>query len=518
MNDKFSPARPPRGGFVLVVVLIVIAMLSFGGYAFSELMLAEHKAARLQGESVQARALAQSGVELASAYLSLPAKERQEFGGHLQNPERFQGVVVMGGEAGERVGRVTLIAPPRVEETPPKLRFGLATESSRLNLATLLDWEAAQPGAARAALLNLPAMTEDLADAILDWIDADDAPREFGAESEHYDKLEPAYSPPNRVPATLDELLWVRGVTRALLYGEDRNRNGYVDAHELDLADPARDQQKSSGPFGWATYLTLASAEGGAAAGQAKIDLNSDDLKKLYDDLLRALDQEAATFIVAYRQFGPYAGPAANSDGQPLPPDLELPAKFRIESVLDLIAARVQVAHPNLPPLVLPSPFASERAAMQEYLPRLSDLTTTASGRVVGRINVNEAPREVLMGVPGIGAGLVEDIISKRGREPEAISEERRHVTWLLTEGLVELEQMKQLAKYLTAGGDVFRAQTIGYLADGPICRAEFVLDATEGRARLVSWIDLERLGRGYDYELLGNNLATNSRPNTPTP
>lgn len=509
-----------QSGFVLVVVLIVIAMLSLSGYAFTELMSTEYKAAHVQGSATQARLAAESGVELVKAYLAMAPQARQEFGGHFDNPERFQGVQVSGLEAGDLPGRFSIIAPSRVEEDPPKLRFGLGAESAKLNLHAILEWDREQPGAGRAALLNLPGMTEEIADSILDWMDADDEPREFGAEAEYYSRIEPRYLPPNAVPQALEELLWVRGVTARLLFGSDRNQNGAVDAHEVAWGQaPTADSRVDAGPLGWSAWLTLHSAEGSRSSeGQPKINLNHANLSELYDQLLRAFDEEWATFIIAYRQFGPYIGPEGSASGRPLPPDLALPAKFELASILDLIAVRVQVSHPELASFVLPCPFENNGSAMREYLPRLMDRATTDPPRVVGRIDINEAPREVLLAIPAMSAGLVEDIVGKRSGEAGFVEEERRQVTWPLLEGLVDLEQMKGLMRYLCTGGDVFRAQTVGYREDGVIFRAEIVVDATFGPPRLVSWRDLQRLGRGYDIALLGLTPRGDTPQTPPTP
>lgn len=48
-------------------------------------------------------------------------------------------------------------------------------------------------------------------DVLQDWVDADDAPRDFGAESAYYETLDPPYSPANKGIQTLDELLLLRG-------------------------------------------------------------------------------------------------------------------------------------------------------------------------------------------------------------------------------------------------------------------------------------------------------------------
>lgn len=510
-NRRQQSERRARHGFVLVVVLIVIAMLSLAGYAFTDLMSTEYKTTRLQGRLLDSQCLAQSGVELAKCYLAMSPAARQEFGGHFDNRERFQ--AVRRSPDAEARGWFSLVAPPRADENPPKLRFGLANESAKLNLRAVLKWDEAQPGAGRAALLNLPGMTDELADAILDWVDADNLPREFGAESEHYGGLEPRYTPPNAAPAALEELLWVRGATRAMLFGDDRNQNGAIEAEEFEFAERNRQTSgKSAGPFGWSVFLTVDSAEGSLnPKGEPKTDLNQPGLQRLHQEVSRALEEPWATFIVAYRQFGPYLGSGTSAETGAFAPDFAVPPRFPINSVLDLVAVRVQVAYPGRPPVILPSPFENSQTAMREYLPRLLDFTRVdPQERVIGRVDVNEAPREVLMAIPGISAGLVEDIVSKRGREPGVVDEAHRHVSWLLTEGVVPLEQLKPLMKHLTAGGDVYRTQAVGYQENGPICRADILLDATSRPPRLVSWRGLERLGRGYDVAVLGARYDNN--------
>ncbi len=59
-----------------------------------------------------------------------------------------------------------------------------------------------------------------LVDSILDWRDEDDLARVNGAESEYYLSLSPSYTPKNGPFDTVEELLWVRGVTPELFYGQ----------------------------------------------------------------------------------------------------------------------------------------------------------------------------------------------------------------------------------------------------------------------------------------------------------
>ena len=65
---------------------------------------------------------------------------------------------------------------------------------------------------------------------------------------------------------------------------------------------------------------------------------------------------------------------------------------------------------------------------------------------------------------------------------------------------------MKQLLPYITTGGDVYRAQIVGYYSrPGPAGRVEVVIDATGRQPRQVYWKDLRIFGRGYPAELLAS-------------
>ena len=73
----------------------------------------------------------------------------------------------------------------------------------------------------------------------------------------------------------------VRGVTPAMLFGRDVNRNGMVDPHEVNMPLPdGMDNGDGSLDRGWSAYLTLFSMEKNVnASGQPRINLNQDDLE-----------------------------------------------------------------------------------------------------------------------------------------------------------------------------------------------------------------------------------------------
>lgn len=496
---------------VLLLVLVVLAMLSLTAYTFAEWMLAEYESTDAHGRSVQAQALAFSGVELLKVRLGEDPQTLLNLGGMYDNAPQFQGRLVLDDPQAEFRGRFAVIARSVDDEGYlGGIRFGLEDESTRLNLSTLISVDATGDGAARALLMGLPGMTEEVADAILDWIDADDELREFGAEANEYAALDPPYAPKNGPLETIEELLLVQGVTPWLLFGADANRNGIIDPEEEAATGLLTEDSGEEGAldFGWSAYLTLHSMENNLDAdGLPRIDINQDDLETLHDALAEALGEREATFIVAMRQFGPYT-PRTRGEASttPVTLDFDQPGSFTFTTILDLIGPMVQVRQAGADPITLATPFPDNSGAMGGYLPDISDkLTVNSSTTIPGRININQAPRAVLLGIPGMSEEVVDQIISLRQPEDDGTLPARQHETWLLLEGLVTLDEMKQLMPFVCAGGNVYRGQVVGYYEqEGPAARIEVVLDTTGGQRRLVFWRDISHLGQGFPLETLG--------------
>ncbi len=288
-----------RRGMILIIVLVVVAALSLGALAFSSLMVSEREVVYATGRGIQTRALAESGIERARLFLNENPNVCFGDGLWFADADAFQGILVVAGQTPRERGRFSIVAPAS-QEGLGGVRFGLTCESAKLNLNTLLTQDDAA-GTARQRLLRLPGMSEEIADCILDWLDPDDEPREFGAEADYYESLSPPYRPGNEAFRCLEELLFVRGVTPELLYGADKNRNGAVDADES--ADASSSGSAVADSFGWSAFLTLYSRENIVNAdGEKKVDLNQTDAQTLFDELKETFDEEWATFIVAYRQ------------------------------------------------------------------------------------------------------------------------------------------------------------------------------------------------------------------------
>jgi hypothetical protein len=150
--------------------------------------------------------------------------------------------------------------------------------------------------------------------------------------------------------------------------------------------------------------------------------------------------------------------------------------------------------------------FADEPGAMQNYLTKLMDnLAVNAAPSIPGRLNINQAPRSLLAGVPGLTPTAVEQIIGERDITLGQQRPEQVHETWLLENGIVKLEEMKKLMPLVTTGGSVYRAQVVGFFdAEGAADRLEVVIDATKTPPIVRRRWELKELGPGYTPEVLG--------------
>jgi general secretion pathway protein K len=170
----------------LVAVLWAIVLLTVMAASFSLSMQRDAGLVRNAQERARGLALADAGVHYAMLMLSLPDPLK-----------RWRG-----------------------DGTPYQVRLpGGAVAVSIFDESGKIDLNAAQEPTLRALLgraLNDPERGDALADAILDWRDADDLKRLHGAEAKEYQAENKAYAPPNKNFQALEELQMVLGVTPAL--------------------------------------------------------------------------------------------------------------------------------------------------------------------------------------------------------------------------------------------------------------------------------------------------------------
>ena len=184
--------------------------------------------------------------------------------------------------------------------------------------------------------------------------------------------------------------------------------------------------------------------------------------------------------------------------------DLSPGGAFTINSIFDLIGSEVETEIDGQK-TTLSSPWSADAAAMTGDLPILHDiLTTTKSQYIEGRIHIEQARLETLLGIPEMDEDLAHAIVNSQttgtnGAASTEISQARQTTGWLVIEGLTTIQQMRKMAPYICSGGDVFRAQSLGYFGQGgPVTRVEAIIDGTFIPPRITYIRDLSNLGPGY--------------------
>ena len=498
-----------RRGIVLIIVMVVVVMISLAGFGFVASMANANKVVHLRGEQLQMENAIVSAEEFLKQHLSRPVSLEATPRAAVAQEELMRGIVVADDDGPHGRVRFTIMAP-RFAETPDNTwQYGLQPESARLDLRTVMDWETRLPGAGKKALLALPGITDSIADALLDWMDADTVPRLSGAEDDYYAALNPPCSPRNGIPESLEELLLVKGITRSLLFGRDANQN-----HRLDLEEqfsglvPEQRETSSERQWPWSELLTLYSSERNQTRdGQPRINLNQMDLQRLHQQLSLAFDVKLAIYIVLARQFGSVIvnGPTTSAaDLQTVQLNFNNPGRLRFRSALEVLQNPVMYGAPSGSTGYVLSPVPTEREPLDTFLSEYCDrVTLTDALAIRGRINVNLAPAEVLQAIPGIDKALAEQIVAARTSNTRD-SRRDQHPCWLLTEGLVSLMKMKEIYPHLTTGGDVYRTQIVAFSETSRLSqRVEVVLDASRRPVRRLFWKDLQVLGRGYPWDVL---------------
>jgi len=311
-----SAARP---AFVLPVVLVLIGLLALTMAGFTFFMRAEIAGAQAQRDGQQARLAAESGLEEVKLLLR---KSRDDPSAWWNAPERFRHALVWSErytreedpvrKMGSRKDILALANPipawrysvvaEDLDGLPGTIRYGITPEASKLNLNSASDAEIERlltPLLLDLRIENAP----ELVAALLDWRDADEDVRPGGAEAEYYNTLQPPYLPKNGPLDTVEELLLVEGFNAAVLYGEDVNRNGILDANEDDgdARFPYYDNADGVLNRGIAPYVTVWSREVGADKKNKAGLVNINTAPLLVLEALDGMAPEGAEAIVARR-------------------------------------------------------------------------------------------------------------------------------------------------------------------------------------------------------------------------
>jgi DNA uptake protein ComE-like DNA-binding protein len=456
-SHRRSPRRAPgaRGSVLIIVLWIAFGLVSIALY-FGHSMVLSFRAADNQTAGLEA----EQAIEGAVRYVGFMLTNETTTGTNLA----LMGMMLdtnLYEQTAAPVGEATFWLMGRADgDAPTELpAFGLIDEASKLNLNT----------ATRAMLEGLPMMTPELAAAIIDWRDADSTVTEGGAEAETYLRLPQPYNCKNANFETVEELRLVRGASAELLYGEDLNRNGVLDANENDgeLSPPLDNRDGRLDP-GLLEYLTVYSREPNKRSdGSDRINLNGGNVSPLQTLLRQTFGASRANQILAR------AGP--------------LPGRT-YGSVLEF--------------------YLRSRMTTAELSQVADALAVTNAAFQAGLINVNTASAAVLACVPGIGADNAQALVAYRQTHPQELTS----LAWVAQ--ALGQDSAIRAGPYLTIRSYQFTADiaAVGHYGRG-YRRTLFVFDVSEGAPRVLYRRDLGRLGWALGSRIRTDWLLANENP-----
>lgn len=489
MSGGCATIRPR--GVILPTVLVILALLILTVAGFTFFIRAETQGTVAFTDQQQARAVAESALEEFTLLLR-PVENRHDVTRWFDVPTQFRHVLVWSEDftrvddpvrqAGSReeilsgdiparpAWRYSLVAPRfGGAEAEDVFRFGATPEASKLNLNTATEEQIRELLTPLLLDLGITA-PEELIAALLDWRDEDEDLRDGGAETEYYETLDPPYLPKNGPLDTIEELLMVRGFSAAVLYGEDVNRNGLLDANEDDGEEsfPPYDNGDGVLNHGIAPFLTVWSREPDTALdNQQRVNLNAeagvitaqfallsggDDLEEFEEGATTSPEVSQATigYIMQLKQqgfdFSQLGSPADLYVG----PETRDAAGAVDEDEQPVVAVPAEL-------LNSPVPLEDVPGLMNRCSVRAADGDQQA---IFGLININTAPRRVLLTIPGMTAEAADALIAARlTTDREALLTP----AWPLTTETIDDLTFRQIAPYITTKAYQFHVEIVAY-------------------------------------------------------
>jgi len=217
-GGRETPSVPlNQRGVALLVVLWIFVFLLVVAFDFSTAVREEARAAHRYSNETQGYFLALAGFER-GVYEFLHQSAGRETLGAQERVDIFDG-----NWREETVGGGGIFRVRWVDEAG-KININRADEETLRRVFTNVG-------------IREPVRTI-LVDSIMDWRDPDDLHRVSGAENEYYRSLTPSYTAKNGSFDSVEELLWVRGMTSELFFGyADTNRQRGEDTRGVGLRE-----------------------------------------------------------------------------------------------------------------------------------------------------------------------------------------------------------------------------------------------------------------------------------------
>jgi type II secretory pathway component PulK len=356
-------------------------------------------------------------------------------------------------------GRYWIVRPNATDER--QYDYGIVDESSKLNINF----------ASQDELSLLPNIPADLAASIVNWRNPPNKIAPGGAESEDYLLLPDPYNCKNASFETLNELQLVKGATPDVLYGADANRNGVVDADESANVQSLSGINGQTG-CGIYKYLTVY----GTIPNTAK-----DGTPRLFVGDTSRQTLTAVTNLLNKR-LGAANTPAIINRLRQRPP---------ARNVLD---------------------FYEKSGMSINNFKQISDYITTVQGKVLrGLVNINTAPREVLMCLPGLTSSDVDAIFATRSSN----SPDLDNIAWVAQ--ALPSSKAARIGGSITTRSYQYSADIVAVGENGrDFQRFKFVFDMRTTPPSIIYRKDMTYLGWPLSPDIL-QSLSSGAADNKPS-
>ena len=198
--------RQHEHGFALMAVVWIITLLSVIAFSFAVMAKVDTYATMGFKEAMEQRYLAEAGIQRAIVELTHVRTLK------MRNTADTTEVI--------KTDRTVYTR----EMGTGSYTFRITDESGKIDINALTDKTAI---VLNNLLRNFSSSEEEantIVDSILDWKDTDDAHRLRGAENSYYMSLPTPYRAKNAGFETLEELILVKGMTRDVLYGNEKRK------------------------------------------------------------------------------------------------------------------------------------------------------------------------------------------------------------------------------------------------------------------------------------------------------
>ena len=367
-------------------------------------------------------------------------------------------------------------------------------ESGKLNVNT----------ATRDQLLGLQdwGMEPAIADAIIDWRDADDTPGEEGTEAGYYENLTYPYVIRNGPFKTIRELLKVRGVTEDLFYGKDPNVSGPSDTTARNGGSASQASSGATAPDqAWIGLLTCyASSSTQDPTGATQVNINQATADELQQQL--GITAAQAQSIVQNRPSSGYTsiGDLIGSTTPQTPQTLVHPLPAG-QATVSPSTCRRTVRSWTTSRSALSRPPPRRRAASSGSRLRCRRLhvgfrrhfhvcvhvhATTANSTAAvaaSKVNVNTAPVEVLVALWG-GTDLAYELASNVMSYRDATLLGMQSIGELLDVPSMTVDAFKQAVDLVAIRSNVFSIVSTATADQTGISGASWVVEAVVDRGQ----------------------------------